>query len=68
VLKQVARFSQPFLTFRVRENWRAHPLTVRIFFGNPEARHIFQHEVPTAWLTNGQIKAVADKYVLPRKG
>ncbi len=33
-----------------------------------EARNIFQHEVPAAWLTNGQVKAVADKYALPRKG
>jgi tetratricopeptide (TPR) repeat protein len=33
-----------------------------------EARHIFQHEVPTAWLKNGQLKAVADKYALVRGG
>jgi DNA-binding SARP family transcriptional activator len=29
-----------------------------------EARHIFQHEVPATWLTNGQVKAVAEKYSL----
>lgn len=33
-----------------------------------EAHDIFQHEVPTAWLTNGRVKAVAEKYALARKG